>query len=507
MAHRPKHKGGVDPLWRAQMLFRQRKFQLCADACSKLLAHNPYDKAAWYLKTRALTEDVRISEIELEEEGLAEVLLDDNQVAALPKPGTSFSRPLTDSRSSRGTRPVSKSGRLQSGYARPGTQGARPSTMEGAMRTARSATSRPVTSASGRFVRLGTASMLSGDDGLFIDVSKLDFQKYSRRPALARALCLYLLHVVNDTVKAAELAAQATQVAQFKDWWWKAILGYCYHRLGMLRDAEKQLKSSLKEQPTIFATMLLAKVYIRLDQPQNAVECYQQGLDQFPNETILLAALARVYEGVGNVSGSVSKYQQLLLSDSTNVEAIASLAADRFYNDQPEFSLILYRRLLQMGVQCAELYNNLGLACFQAQQYDLCMNCFERALGLAEDDTQSDVWYNLSHVALFLGNITLARQSLVLAVTCDPTNGEALNNLGVLEERLDNAGEARGRYMAAVNASEHIHEPHYNLALQAYSEGDLQAAFQESTKALALFESHIPSQEILRLIRSELEQL
>lgn len=36
--------------------------------------------------------------------------------------------------------------------------------------------------------------------------------------------------------------------ADFSDWWWKARLGKAYYQLGLLRDAEKQLKSSLKNQ-------------------------------------------------------------------------------------------------------------------------------------------------------------------------------------------------------------------------------------------------------------------
>ncbi len=54
-------------------------------------------------------------------------------------------------------RPMSQSGRPLSGFVRPGTQGGRPGTMEQAIRTPRTAhTARPVTSASGRYVRLGT---------------------------------------------------------------------------------------------------------------------------------------------------------------------------------------------------------------------------------------------------------------------------------------------------------------------------------------------------------------
>ena len=52
---------------------------------------------------------------------------------------------------------MSQSGRPLSGFVRPGTQSGRPGTMEQAIKTPRTAhTARPVTSASGRYVRLGT---------------------------------------------------------------------------------------------------------------------------------------------------------------------------------------------------------------------------------------------------------------------------------------------------------------------------------------------------------------
>lgn len=58
------------------------------------------------------------------------------------------------------------------------------------------------------------------------------------------------------------------------------------------------------------------------------------------------------------------------------------------------------RRLLQMGIYNCEIFNNLGLCCFYAQQYDMTLTCFERALSLATDESVADVWYNLGHIAL-----------------------------------------------------------------------------------------------------------
>ena len=53
-----------------------------------------------------------------------------------------------------------------------------------------------------------------------------------------------------------------------------------------------------------------------------------------------------------------------------------------------------------MGVYSCEIFNNIGLCCFYAQQYDMALNCFERALALSSDDNMADVWYNISHIAI-----------------------------------------------------------------------------------------------------------
>eukprot|EP01048_Picozoa_sp_COSAG05_P017171 COSAG05_NODE_2306_length_3249_cov_2.568889_5_plen_143_part_00 len=87
-----------------------------------------------------------------------------------------------------------------------------------------------------------------------------------------------------------------------------------------------------------------------------------------------------------------------------------------------------YRRLLQMGLNTAELWNNIGLCCFNASQYDMCLVCYERALALAADgaiamarlikvhlnccllilDNAADVWYNIGQLAIGIGDLGLA---------------------------------------------------------------------------------------------------
>lgn len=91
--------------------------------------------------------------------------------------------------------------------------------VEKAFAGARPGTSRPVTS-SGRFVRLGTASMMSEPGGPFINIDKLDLRKYAARPALARVLCDYVLYHDHNPKRGLELCALATvQVSGSPDRW------------------------------------------------------------------------------------------------------------------------------------------------------------------------------------------------------------------------------------------------------------------------------------------------
>lgn len=51
-----------------------------------------------------------------------------------------------------------------------------------------------------------------------------------------------------------------------------------------------------------------------------------------------------------------------------------------------------------MGVNNTELWNNIGLCCFYSSQYDMSLNCFDRALSMASDDEMADVWYAYARI-------------------------------------------------------------------------------------------------------------
>ena len=282
----------LDPSWLALSRLRRRRFSECIQGCTSILLDSPYDQLAWAMKTRAMATEAQIDETDLEEEGVAELLLDDNAIASMPRPGTSLSNPKART-SDQSIRPLSSSGRPSTGFARPGTS-SRPMSgvsVDQAFKGSRPGTSRPMTTL-GREVRLGTASMDAGP-GSFIDVSKLDMRKYGSRPPLALPLGDYLLYADVNPRKALELCSEATRREGFTSWFWKRKLGQCYYKLGLYRDAEKQLRSSLKNSQMLLTYFDLCKVYLKLDIPNTALDLLMKAGTIFDQESSIILATAR----------------------------------------------------------------------------------------------------------------------------------------------------------------------------------------------------------------------
>eukprot|EP01038_Epipyxis_sp_PR26KG_P007096 gene7096-9682_t len=497
----------LDPLWLAMSKLRRGKLDECIKLCDEMLAQNPGDQAAWMTKCKAVIKQNYIDDIELDEEGVAEMLMDENAMASVPRPGTSLNSAQTASKVGSSydpvVRPVSQSGRPVTGFARPSSS--RPlSGNTGNIRDAlqssrRSGTARPMTTL-GREVRLGTASLSSSSSGALIDVEKLNIKKYASRPGIAMVLADYLLYVEHNTRKALELCVEATKSNDFKSWWWKARLGKCYFKLGLLRDAEQQLKSSLKIQPIINTYLDLCNVYIRLDQPTTALELLTEASDKFTCEPRLQLGIARLYDMLNDQDNAISFYKNVLVLDASNIEAIACLGAHFFYSDQPEMSIRYYRRLLQMGVNNTEVWNNIGLCCFFSSQYDFALGCFERAINMANDEEMADVWYNIGHVGISLGDLGLAYQAFKVAASIDPNHGEALNNIAVLEMRRQKFDLAKSCLSTSCDVAPHLFEPLYNSSLMSYRMGDFQDAYILSSKALKLYPNHIDSKELQSLL-------
>ena len=87
-------------------------------------------------------------------------------------------------------------------------------------------------------LRLGTASLMQQDSDEFIVADKIS-PSTAKKKHLAKAVVDYLIYVESNFRRALDIAAEASVLAGYEDWWWKERIGKCYLKMGMVKEAEK----------------------------------------------------------------------------------------------------------------------------------------------------------------------------------------------------------------------------------------------------------------------------
>ncbi|XP_055684507.1 tetratricopeptide repeat protein 8 [Lutzomyia longipalpis] len=459
----------MDIFFEAVSLYRKRKYDECIEVCNTMLKNNGDQRLqrVWELKMRALTQRVYVDDIEADDGIDENDDLDTSRLATAPRPGTTMrtSSGLTTPGAAKvGNRPTTSAGRPLTGMARPGTMG---QTRPGSSMVSRTAPRTGSRSGTARNIRLGSASIFTLHDpaGPLVDVARLNPAVFAAKKTVAHILFSYLYYHEGDVRKALELCDAATSARSNQgDWWWNMQKGRCLITLGNPRKAEQFLRAALSQCAHPDVVLLLARIYVKIDQPLAALEVCRSALDRLPGDVSLLTQQARILELVGNLPASVRMYRLVAQFDATSSEALACIAVHHFYGNQPEMALLHYRRILSMGVNSAELHCNLALCCLYGGQLDLVMPCFQRAFRLATSTEQrADIWYNCSFAALTSGDFNLARRCLRLCISCDGSHGAALNNLAVLAAKAGQRSKARSYLAAAKSALPDSPEIHHNL--------------------------------------------
>ena len=119
----------------------------------------------------------------------------------------------------------------------------------------------------------------------------------------------------------------------------------------------------------------------------------------------------------------------------------------------------------------------------------------------------AEVWYNLGHLALAMGDTNLAYQCFRLALVANNNHAEAFNNLGVLEMRRGRVDTSRAFFQSAVSSGPHLFEPNTNLASLAFKTGDMQTSYIAVQKSLKCFPDHHDSKMMLERLEKHFSVL
>lgn len=264
----------------------------------------------------------------------------------------------------------------------------------------------------------------------------------------------------------------------------------------------------MKHNNNIEAYLYLSRICEKQDDVEGSLAALRKAQEVHPNEPRLDIALGRVYDQLQEAEKAHEYYKRALAVENCNAEAVANIAAYYFYKDQPEISLKMYQRLVELGCESVEIWNNMALCCFGNHQYHLYYTCFQRALLLAQDhpDLHADVWYNIGYVYAQFGELEMAGVAFRVALGLQPDHPEALGNVAVVEAR-------QGRVEAAINYAEKSYresanfEAAYNLSLWYLQTNQLEKASEYNRLALGVFPGHAESRALAGRLLRKLEAL
>ena len=344
---------------------------------------------------------------------MGEELFSEHEMQKDARPGTSLKTPSgkdgTFNSNGPSVRPQTGS-RPLTGFARPGTS-IRPGTGANRLDTGRLNTgiSRPLTN-QGRRLKTG---QVGNPAGPFLNLSRLNLKEYAENQNLSKPLFEHMSIALGEYRQGLNLAETAQTHAASKDTFWKYHQAIASLRLGMVRRAEEFGTEFVRENTLPMGALMLSAVYKRLDQPLAARQALKVGIENNPDNLVLLANFARLEEARGSIEEAEKIYEKILSIDPINQEALCVLAASKYYKDEPMQCLSLYRRALQTGRGCAALYNNLALASIATGQVDLGFRCFSKALQEStSDDELEQIWYNIGNTCVFIGEFQLAQQGM-----------------------------------------------------------------------------------------------
>lgn len=118
---------------------------------------------------------------------------------------------------------------------------------------------------------------------------------------------------------------------------WLRYLADSYVARGDWQQAENVYLQTIEENPTDGrAWRNLGLLYSnQMNMPEKAIECFQEMVSRFPDQPFGYSLLAQLYEKIGDFENALATYQNLLLispGDSTALKAVERLSSDENSN-------------------------------------------------------------------------------------------------------------------------------------------------------------------------------
>mmetsp|Transcript_3896 Transcript_3896/g.7182 ORF Transcript_3896/g.7182 Transcript_3896/m.7182 type:complete len:509 (+) Transcript_3896:138-1664(+) len=270
-----------------------------------------------------------------------------------------------------------------------------------------------------------------------------------------------------------------------RDWEVYHNLGLCHMELKEYPKAIESFESANAIQAHDSTYMQIGKILVLQNKYEEAVEIYEEALENSPENAELLTTLGLLFLRIGENYKAFKNLRTSLSIDPRNVKTIlASGSIIQDHNDN-DVALIRYRVAALQTPNSAQLWNNIGMCFFGKGLHVASISCLKRALYL--DPFEWIISYNLGLVHLCAGQYASAFHFLSASINLKPDFPPAYMYLGMILSKLDDFDNARSAYIRAIEMeSDHLF--HLNFSIMLYNNDHTKEARKHYKIAVELFE-------------------
>lgn len=270
------------------------------------------------------------------------------------------------------------------------------------------------------------------------------------------------------------------------------LLGLVELQRGRRDAAEQMLRRALAVDPNHFdAHNNLGILLVAQGKISEAIDHYQRALAIKPNDPNAHTNLGIALIEENRAGEAIEHYRQALALDPNHSNAHNNLGIALAAQGQLDEAADHYHRSIELNPKNPNAHNNLGVILADQGKTAEAIGHYHQALALSPDHAEAR--NNLGNALKSQGEFELARVEYARAAAIRPDYAEALYNLS--EIKKFQPGDPEIAVLQALTAKKGAVFAHFALAKALDDCGDVEAAWEQLTRANALRRSQIQYDE------------
>ncbi|SMC78049.1 Predicted O-linked N-acetylglucosamine transferase, SPINDLY family [Polynucleobacter kasalickyi] len=216
------------------------------------------------------------------------------------------------------------------------------------------------------------------------------------------------------------------------------LMGYCYGRLGNLKETEKYLlAASKKTESSIEVFYYLGLLYLEKNKTSTAINYLKTAISKYDHFYEAHYLLGTALVKINKLDEALKHYLKALTINSHSADLLFNLGNTYEAMGEVNIAITYYEKALEINPSHINTILNFGVIQGQLGNHAKALDCFKKLVNATHIDhlTLADAHTNLGLLYSELGHYAQAEKSLQRSIELNPLLAESFYHLGILNDQ------------------------------------------------------------------------